>query len=203
MSGRPAGTVTERLLARIDRTGDCWLWTGAPSGGYGAISISGRRWAAHHAVYNHFVDAIPDRHDIAHTCGTRMCVRPDHLRAVPQGTRVQVQPTADKPGRMSSRLALAASAGSGRAEHDSRVDWRHRAACRGEDPELFFPIGTSPEAKVQTALAKKVCRACPVAGACGSWAMEHSYDSGVWGGTTEAERVAAKRRASRRSKRSA
>ena len=42
------------------------------------------------------------------------------------------------------------------------MDWRHRAICRDEDPELFFPVGTSGPALLQIAEAKTVCRRCPV-----------------------------------------
>jgi len=37
------------------------------------------------------------------------------------------------------------------------MDWRHRAACLSEAPELFFPIGTPGPALAQIEEAKKVC----------------------------------------------
>ena len=40
------------------------------------------------------------------------------------------------------------------------MDWRHRAACLDEDPELFFPIGNTGPALLQIEEAKQVCRRC-------------------------------------------
>ncbi|MFJ7947976.1 WhiB family transcriptional regulator [Streptomyces sp. NPDC096354] len=77
-------------------------------------------------------------------------------------------------------------------------NWRMQAACRGEDPDLFFPIGSTGPALVQTEEAKAVCGGCPVRERCLEWAMEHGQDSGVWGGLGEAERRALKRRTRRR-----
>jgi WhiB family transcriptional regulator, redox-sensing transcriptional regulator len=74
------------------------------------------------------------------------------------------------------------------------MDWRHRAACRDEDPELFFPIGTSGPALLQVEQAKAVCRRCPVTDECLRWALESGQDAGVWGGMSEEERRALKRR---------
>lgn len=51
------------------------------------------------------------------------------------------------------------------------MDWRHRAVCHDQEPELFFPVGTSGPALLQIAEAKSVCRRCPVVSECLTWAL--------------------------------
>jgi WhiB family transcriptional regulator, redox-sensing transcriptional regulator len=74
------------------------------------------------------------------------------------------------------------------------MDWRHQAACRDEDPELFFPIGSTGPALQQIDEAKAVCRSCAVVEECLTWALESGQDAGVWGGLSEDERRASKSR---------
>ena len=68
------------------------------------------------------------------------------------------------------------------------MDWRHRAACLDEDPELFFPIGNTGPALLQIEEAKAVCRRCEVLDTCLRWAFDTGQDAGVWGGLSEDER---------------
>jgi WhiB family redox-sensing transcriptional regulator len=77
------------------------------------------------------------------------------------------------------------------------MTWHDRAACVGVDPELFFPIGNSGPALLQIEETKAVCRRCEVVEICLSWAMESGQDNGVWGGLSEDERRALKRRNAR------
>ena len=77
------------------------------------------------------------------------------------------------------------------------MDWRHDAACQDEDPELFFPIGNTGPALLQIDEAKRVCQRCAVMESCLEWALESGQDSGVWGGLSEDERRALKRRSAR------
>ena len=73
-----------------------------------------------------------------------------------------------------------------------RLDrWVARAACRGSDTGLFFPDRYSRES---AGAAKAVCARCPVLRPCRAWAMAHPGERGIWGGLTEAERRAARRR---------
>lgn len=66
----------------------------------------------------------------------------------------------------------------------------HRAACREEDPELFFPIGgaDSPIYQQQLAQALAVCHRCPVTRDCLAWALQHGHEHGVFGGLAEEDR---------------
>jgi WhiB family redox-sensing transcriptional regulator len=84
------------------------------------------------------------------------------------------------------------------------MDWRHQASCREEDPELFFPIGNTGPALLQIEEAKAICnRRCPVTEQCLRWALETGQHDGVWGGFSEDERRALKRRAARNRTRTA
>ena len=58
-------------------------------------------------------------------------------------------------------------------------EWRARAACRGHDPELFFP---DPSDTVGAKAAKAICADCPVRFECLDDANRHHAAYGIWGG---------------------
>ena len=66
--------------------------------------------------------------------------------------------------------------------------WRFAARCADQDPDLFFPVGSSGPALRQTLRAKAVCAQCPVRDECLDWALETAQPHGVWGGLDEQER---------------
>ncbi|KAB1641153.1 WhiB family transcriptional regulator [Gulosibacter chungangensis] len=77
------------------------------------------------------------------------------------------------------------------------MDWRDSAACLEYDPELFFPVGNTGPALEQIDNAKAVCARCRVTEQCLQYALDTNQDSGVWGGLSEDERRALRRRAAR------
>lgn len=77
-------TLEERFWAKVDTSGDCWLWTGSLNNqGYSRFArthtdeISGHRFA-----YELLVGAIPEGLVIDHLCRVRHCVNPEHLEPV-------------------------------------------------------------------------------------------------------------------------
>ena len=70
------------------------------------------------------------------------------------------------------------------SSNDNLGQWRESAACRDEDPELFFPTeGVSPNRAIA------VCRRCPVVRPCLEYALRAEVaEWGVWGGLSEPKR---------------
>jgi hypothetical protein len=59
----------------------CWLWTGAlHKHGYGMIGLRGKTRGAHVWSYELFVGHIPEGLHVLHSCDTRACCNPMHLR---------------------------------------------------------------------------------------------------------------------------
>ncbi|GIH89542.1 WhiB family transcriptional regulator [Planobispora siamensis] len=65
------------------------------------------------------------------------------------------------------------------------IGWAARSACRGSDPELFFPLSPSAE---QESRAKAICARCPVMDDCRAYAVRAGEPEGIWGGLTVQER---------------
>jgi WhiB family redox-sensing transcriptional regulator len=70
-----------------------------------------------------------------------------------------------------------------------RLEWWRWAACQEADPELFFPVAAQGPARDEIARAKAVCAGCGVRRQCLQFALATSQMHGVWGGTTEEERL--------------
>ncbi len=59
-------------------------------------------------------------------------------------------------------------------------DWRDRAACRGADPDLFFPARGDV---VSVRVAKSICATCPAIDDCLTYALTLPWtDSGIYAG---------------------
>lgn len=66
--------------------------------------------------------------------------------------------------------------------------WISQAACKGHDPELFYPDKGGCHRK-----AKLLCQSCPVRQECLLHALANHEPCGVWGGKTPDERAAIRR----------
>ena len=59
------------------------------------------------------------------------------------------------------------------------TNWMSQAACRGHNPETFFPSATGAGARIQAERAARICADCPVTKQCKQFGNGYI---GVWGG---------------------
>jgi HNH endonuclease len=83
--GRVAVDPWVRIMTKVEKRGRCWVWTGkwVSSGGYGIVGIGHRgrtRVYVHRYAYERHHGPIPLGMLVLHTCDSRRCVNPRHLR---------------------------------------------------------------------------------------------------------------------------
>jgi hypothetical protein len=74
----------ERFWMRVDKTDDCWLWTGVINherGGYGYFYDDDQRLRRAHRVAWELEtgEVLPPSVALCHECDTPACVRPSHM----------------------------------------------------------------------------------------------------------------------------
>lgn len=82
-------SAVERFWRQVDKSGACWLWTGAKSGpnksgryyGQFTVAVDGKQISAraHRVAWMLLNGAIPPGQIIRHTCDNTECVNPAHL----------------------------------------------------------------------------------------------------------------------------
>ena len=102
--------VEDRFWEKVDKTKDCWLWTGdINSAGYGRITDYWQKILVHRFSYELAHGPIPEGMVILHLCDVKLCVRPEHLKvgtysdnmkdAIAKGRWEPGAATRGKPGR--------------------------------------------------------------------------------------------------------
>ena len=124
--GQARGNVLERFVTKVDRSDECWLWTGTPSQEYGQFRPATReRVAAHRFAYEMGCRQIPRGMVVRHRCDTPRCVRPDHLQV---GTELD-----NRDDRMSrNRQAKGSTAGNSKLTEEQVLAIRAEPATARE-----------------------------------------------------------------------
>ena len=100
--GRGAPPLEVRFWEKVEKTDTCWNWTAAIStSGYGVIQDSGKVRYAHRMSYELANGPIATGLVIDHTCHSKACVNPGHLRAVSNKQNLENRDRANRQNKHS------------------------------------------------------------------------------------------------------
>lgn len=83
-------TSTERFWSYVIKSPECWGWSGPINqDGYGKFTASGKKVFAHRFAYSLLVGEIPPGRELDHSCRSRSCCNPEHLRVCTRKQNVE------------------------------------------------------------------------------------------------------------------
>lgn len=72
--------LSDALWQRVDKSGDCWIWTGSRHVfGYGTIRSFDQNVLCHRLAWESTYGPIPEGMAVCHKCDNPPCCRPEHL----------------------------------------------------------------------------------------------------------------------------
>lgn len=93
----------ERIWDSVDMSAGpdgCWPWNGTRTkAGYGQISVNGSALYTHRLAVELGGTAIPDGHEVMHTCDNPPCCNPAHLRVGPHADNAADMVRKERQGR--------------------------------------------------------------------------------------------------------
>ena len=89
--------LPERFWDKVNKTDDCWLWTGKIDDGYGRFSYKGISYLVHRLVVATLKEPVLTGMVVDHICKVRNCCNPNHLRQVTISENTKMKQTQDDP----------------------------------------------------------------------------------------------------------
>jgi hypothetical protein len=115
--------TAESFWAKVDTTGDCWLWTrNTDADGYGRVRWHGKYVRAHRLAYT-LTHGDPGDKMVCHRCDNPTCVRPEHLF------------TGDNSLNMRDSVEKGRHGESGRTHCDNGHEWTARNTGVNRKPD--------------------------------------------------------------------
>ena len=100
-------TLDQRFWEKVDKSGECWLWTASgDSHGYGQMRIGtkpGKLHPAHRISWRLTNGEIPAGMFVDHKCFTPRCVNPSHLRLATNKQNHENRPGAQRNSKTGIR----------------------------------------------------------------------------------------------------